>query len=709
MKLIGLTTQNFKKLRDFRATFTDGLNVICGENFQGKSTLLQAIAVALYGISATPSKKEDIPTWGAKNFKTTLDFSHDGRTFQIVRDKANAKITEGGDLVASGHSPCTKFVEELLGLNYKDFCLFVLSSQGETAGVLTFGATALQRRVEDFSGASVIDKVLSRVRTESSRIAGSMDIFEYADPKPLEQVVRKASASALELQSSVEQLKGSIDLQGAWLTEKATELAQLERQQRSYGETADQRARLEATLDSVIQQLSDLEAIDPQLVDVKPMNADLSIYREQLGDLNKKARAYDQLEARATNASEQMDQLRPRLAVEESYLEEKSKLEATLESAVAELRPVEDEYQGLSRQLKAAKQAEKDGICPSCARPFEDHDPEKLKSEVEQLQGAVDDANHRRVQRDRNVALANQSLKNLKAVPTGIQEQIDAGQRLCDRLTEQLAGLVRPDATQIKDLEAVIFDLSGKVQGVRSSNQTAQGQLDQMENLRDRLAGLLEKQSGLPSVEPVDQTHMANLRAEVNDLQVALSEERSKLSDLRLHLNNAQSHLKSSEGGLKVALDRNQQLAELSAELDKHKRLGKYLGDTRSTYLSQVWGQILNLASSKCALSSNNVITKLGRTDAGDFVFTENGKETPIAGASGAQKGHIGVAVRVGLSAALYGNAGTLILDEPTESMSEKQSQQLAGALMGLSGQCLLVTHRPLEQLAAQNVIRVGA
>ena len=86
----------------------------------------------------------------------------------------------------------------------------------------------------------------------------------------------------------------------------------------------------------------------------------------------------------------------------------------------------------------------------------------------------------------------------------------------------------------------------------------------------------------------------------------------------------------------------------------------------------------------------------------------ERGKLTPLANLSGAQKAFVGVSVRVGLSAALYGKTGLLILDEPSADMNAENSLQLAGALMGLGGQCLLITHRPFEQLAAQNLIQIG-
>lgn len=92
MQLIKLVAKNFKKLSDFTANFTDGLNVIVGENAQGKSTLLQAIEAALFGVTVVPGKKENIPTWGQTNFSLELHFHAEGSVYVLTRNKSTAKL-----------------------------------------------------------------------------------------------------------------------------------------------------------------------------------------------------------------------------------------------------------------------------------------------------------------------------------------------------------------------------------------------------------------------------------------------------------------------------------------------------------------------------------------------------------------------------------------------------------------------------------------
>jgi uncharacterized coiled-coil DUF342 family protein len=198
----------------------------------------------------------------------------------------------------------------------------------------------------------------------------------------------------------------------------------------------------------------------------------------------------------------------------------------------------------------------------------------------------------------------------------------------------------------------------------------------------------------------------------VEQQRECFAEEIAKLAPQQVELSGNLRTLSVELAGVGNKLEQLvQQLNQLRAtadDFDRHKRLEKFLVESRTEYLKQVWDQILGVASAKVAISTAGAIRRIARDENGGFVAEETGKWVPIANCSGAQKGHIGVAMRVGLSAALYGNTGLLILDEPTEAMNDQNALQLAGALMGIGGQCVMITHRPFEQLAAQNVIHVG-
>lgn len=153
----------------------------------------------------------------------------------------------------------------------------------------------------------------------------------------------------------------------------------------------------------------------------------------------------------------------------------------------------------------------------------------------------------------------------------------------------------------------------------------------------------------------------------------------------------------------------NKKLTKLYAEHDKLTKLVEMLRGQRQSFMSTVWNSILAASSTFVDNATDGWITGLGRDDAGNFTFSERGGVyAPVIGcASGAQKAFLGVGVRVGLGQALLGRNMALLLDEPTEAMSEDNAGNLAAALLALGGQTLFITHRNKEAVSAQRVIQI--
>lgn len=87
LKRIGL--KNFKRLADFEARFSPGLNVVKGPlNEMGKSTLLDGIIVALFqNPKSTARELKDCASWGsARQFRTVIEFEDGGQGYLLEKD-----------------------------------------------------------------------------------------------------------------------------------------------------------------------------------------------------------------------------------------------------------------------------------------------------------------------------------------------------------------------------------------------------------------------------------------------------------------------------------------------------------------------------------------------------------------------------------------------------------------------------------------------
>jgi DNA repair exonuclease SbcCD ATPase subunit len=89
MRLKRIELKNFKRLVDFPAQFSPGINVVKGPlNEVGKSTLLEGIIVALFhNPKSTAKELKDYASWGStRQFRTSLDFEEKGNRYLLEKD-----------------------------------------------------------------------------------------------------------------------------------------------------------------------------------------------------------------------------------------------------------------------------------------------------------------------------------------------------------------------------------------------------------------------------------------------------------------------------------------------------------------------------------------------------------------------------------------------------------------------------------------------
>jgi DNA repair exonuclease SbcCD ATPase subunit len=455
MKLISLVAKNFKKLSDFRCDFQDGLNIIVGENAQGKSTLLQAIEASLFGVTVVPGKKENIPTWGQTNFSLELHFHAAPANYILTRNKATAKLmrydfnTDGEELVANGNTPVTAYIEQMLGLTAKDFNLFVQSKQGETAGVLTFGATALNQKVEEFAGVSLIDAVQGKAQSRASTAKARADAFsveggemsaaaqalhdatEHYDLKYEEhQNAGNASDSQPRL-TAVEPLVSSEELSRAQRVAQRAQSALREAEAAlAHAEEASEAAELAVQQADSPIIVAELEAVAAkQRAELRRVKGELSNGQEMLSTAQRVAEELKRARAALSGAHEPTEQ--DVLDADHAY-----QAHATAQSEKSNHLAV------LKSQLDALVKLAGDATCPTCGTTLAEHDPDALAAETETLMLSIADA--------RTALQTATADKSAEQALDAVRGQVAARATLADKVTTLLTKLVSDE--DVEDL-----------------------------------------------------------------------------------------------------------------------------------------------------------------------------------------------------------------------------------------------------------------
>ena len=79
-----IALENFRNIARAEVAFDEGVNVLCGENAQGKTNLLEAIAYAALGRSFRAMRDEEMIRFGADMAEVSVDFTDSVRRQNIT-------------------------------------------------------------------------------------------------------------------------------------------------------------------------------------------------------------------------------------------------------------------------------------------------------------------------------------------------------------------------------------------------------------------------------------------------------------------------------------------------------------------------------------------------------------------------------------------------------------------------------------------------
>ncbi|MBS2037658.1 SMC family ATPase [bacterium] len=120
---------------DFRPAQAHGLFLIHGPVGSGKTSLLDGICYALYGVSSGGERSpEQLRNDMANDSTPTIvefDFQADGQMWTVERGPGQTRLLQGGQPLVSGAEAVEERVRRLIGLDAFQFCRSVLLPQGQ--------------------------------------------------------------------------------------------------------------------------------------------------------------------------------------------------------------------------------------------------------------------------------------------------------------------------------------------------------------------------------------------------------------------------------------------------------------------------------------------------------------------------------------------------------------------------------------------------
>ena len=200
--------ENYRCYSTHSITFNDGLNVIAGENGSGKTTIVEAIAFALFGNKLTRGKANAWVSHGKKHGKVVLHLDN----YIITRgDNEQHVATTDGEIIARQHVGIDEWMEATYGLNADLFSTSNYIAQKDIESFSGLQPAEKIKRIEKLLRIDVLDSIkdnskakLKLLRSELRSMENKLKNAVY-EPDSIDTLQASISSFEKELQTKEDQ------------------------------------------------------------------------------------------------------------------------------------------------------------------------------------------------------------------------------------------------------------------------------------------------------------------------------------------------------------------------------------------------------------------------------------------------------------------------------------------------------------------------
>lgn len=270
--------KNFKRLVDFQAQFSPGINVVKGPlNEMGKSTLLDGIIVALFNNPKSTAKElKDYVSWGStRQCETSLEFEDKGNRYLLEKDfdKGTVRLIDGNTREElDTFKEISKKMAELLGTNSDN--LFLCSSCIRQAQVN-----------EISSGQKEISESLEEIVSGGRESTLASQVMQKLDDKISE--MRKGLDRPAKTEGSLKSLKRQLENRSREYTDIENEVSGVEARKIELVEVDKQLAQVKEQYENakaLLEKNNQRKKVEASIEDLKHKYDEMG---ELLGGINK--------------------------------------------------------------------------------------------------------------------------------------------------------------------------------------------------------------------------------------------------------------------------------------------------------------------------------------------------------------------------------------------------------------------------------------
>ncbi len=219
MKLERLVISNFRSYEHADIEFSPSQNYIFGKNWQGKSSVVDAIGYALFGkrtfplrIAGASVKAEHIVREGASDGFVELFFEHDGKSYVLRRNCPKETVILGcdGKMVGESTTVVGEYLGELLGVDRELFANVFYSEQDALRRVLEVTPEERKTFVETILGFDYLKEVKMSAKHAADSLMKWLDGFTSGNVKTILDVSKQLEKSVSDNSKRIAELAEAI-------------------------------------------------------------------------------------------------------------------------------------------------------------------------------------------------------------------------------------------------------------------------------------------------------------------------------------------------------------------------------------------------------------------------------------------------------------------------------------------------------------------
>ena len=714
-----LSLRNFKKHEKIDVQFGEGLQLITGPNYAGKTTLLHGILYCLGGASQVPGT--DIQRRGTNSgFRAEMTFTVEGQKYFVSRTKTTAKLFRGNEieLLCSGTTAVNQHIEQLLGMSFKRFRQLRYAEQKRTDSMLTFGAGELSQIIEELSGVDKIDTAIGRLKDQITFNTGKLEGLQYVDIEGDKQSLNMLTLNCTKAYMEVRECEGFLKAAEEDLEGVTASVRSLRQKESDYKKWRDKKAsedylagRYKLDVQNAQKAVEELPEITE---DVATLESEYKALKNQIRSVQLFTRALKEQQQSQDDAKHSFESAKKVLA---EFIIPKKPTKKQITDQEKKIAAWSDKLVEIRNRLSTLESQLRDGICNTCGSKLaENLDKEATEVEIETL--------------SKQYSTLKQELSDARAKETLFKDQVRDHEAAKERKKDLEQKKVRAEivatgcARGVADAEADLKKALGEatleaLQTELNSKEDLVGHVRQQLDVRQRKEQelrqcqkfLAEVEKTLKELEGQEPDFSSKALESAIETQDEYRSRQMRHSSTLSKAKTKYHELETKKKALKESVERqeaiNKVFEEATKRLDTCKALQKYLRDNRNRYMGDAWAVFMAQASAFVSNCTGGAISQMDRTDDGKFTYTESGHAMQIKSASGAQGSIMGLGVQLALANSIACGLDITLVDEPASDMDDEHSMALSTLLAADGRQVICISHNRMDTSVCSGVVTV--